>query len=122
MPFMILWKEGFDNSWRLTGEKVRAEDGAIVKRWSRNTYDPELQLEHTEDRYEVIKEGVIIANELHLRSPATRQYTQEQTQDLYSKAGFVDIRKYKGFTQMPASADDELFSVLGKKPGNREPS
>jgi ubiquinone/menaquinone biosynthesis C-methylase UbiE len=122
MTFMLLWKEGFDHSWRETGEKVRPEDGAIVKRWSRNSYDPVRQLENTEDRYEVIKEGVIITSELHVRSPATRQYTQEQTQDLYSKAGFVDIRKYKGFTQMPASAEDELFSVLGKKPGDREPS
>ena len=121
MPFMILWKEGFDSSWRQTGEKVRPEDGAIVKRWSRNHYDPELQLEHTEDRYEVIKDGVIIANEHHVRSPATRQYTQEQAQDLYSKAGFVDIRIYKGFTHLPASAEDELFSVLGRKPGDREP-
>jgi ubiquinone/menaquinone biosynthesis C-methylase UbiE len=120
MPFMILWKEGFDNSWRQTGEKVRPKDGAIVKRWSRNTYDPGLQLEHTEDRYEVIKDGVIIANEHHVRSPATRQYTQEQAQNLYSKAGFVDIRKYKGFSRLPASAEDELFSVLGKKPGDRE--
>jgi ubiquinone/menaquinone biosynthesis C-methylase UbiE len=120
MPFMILWKEGFDSAWRKTGEKVRPEDGAIVKRWSRNTYDPGLQVENTEDRYEVIKDGVIIANEHHVRSPATRQYTQEQTQDLYSKAGFVDIRNYKGFTRLPASAEDDLFSVLGKKPGDSE--
>jgi ubiquinone/menaquinone biosynthesis C-methylase UbiE len=121
MPFMILWKEGFDSSWRQTGEKIRSEDGAMVKRWSRNHYDSELQLEHTEDRYEVIKDGVIIANEYHVRSPATRQYTQEQTHDLYSKAGFVDIRIYKNFTRLPASADDEVFTVLGRKPGENVP-
>jgi ubiquinone/menaquinone biosynthesis C-methylase UbiE len=121
MPFMILWKAGFDDSWRETGEKIRPEDGATVKRWSRNHYDPELQLEHTEDRYEVIKDGVTIANEHHMRSPATRQYTLEQAQDLFTEAGFVDIKVYKGFTRLPASAEDEVFSVLGKKPWDGEP-
>ncbi len=71
MPFMKVWKEGFDSSWRQTGEKIRPSDGATVKRWSRNWYDPETQLEHTEDRYEVIRDGVTISNEYHVRSPAT---------------------------------------------------
>lgn len=117
MPFMLLWKKGDPlSSWRLTGEKTRPEDGATINRWSRSRYDPETQLEHTEDRYEVIRDGVTIANEYHARSPATREYTQQQAQDLYEKPGFVDIRIYKGFTRLPASAEDEIFSISGKRP------
>jgi hypothetical protein len=116
MPFMKLWKDEFINTWRLTGEKVRPKDGAVVKRWSRNRYDPETQMEHTEDRYEVIMDGITIANEYHARSPATREYSQQQAQDLYTNAGFVDICIYKGFTRIPASLEDEIFSITGKRP------
>ena len=116
MPFMKLWKEGFENKWRLTGEKVRPGDGAVVKRWSRNHYDKETQFEHTEDRYEVIKDGITIANEYHVRSPATREYSQQHAQELYTKAGFVDVCIYKGFTRLPASEEDDIFSITGKKP------
>ena len=116
MPFMKLWKEGHSLEWRLTGEKVRPIDGSTVKRWSRNWFDPGTQLEHTEDRYDVIRDGVIVATELHMRSPATREYTQQQAQVLYTKAGFIDLHVYKGFTRLMASPDDEIFTITGKKP------
>jgi hypothetical protein len=118
MPFMQVWKrnEPLESNWHLSGEKTRQEDGAILRRWSKSLYEPETQLEHTEDRYEVLKDGVIIASEYHVRSPATREYTQQQAIDLYRKAGFVDITVYKGFTRLPASAEDEIFSIIGKRP------
>jgi SAM-dependent methyltransferase len=118
MPFMLLWKRGDpqDGSWRLTGEKTRPIDGATIRRWSKRRYDPETQLEHTEDRYEISMDGVTISTEYHVRSPATREYTQQQAQDLYIKSGFVDICIYKGFTRQPASVDDEIFSLTGKQP------
>ncbi|HSB66396.1 MAG TPA: class I SAM-dependent methyltransferase [Anaerolineales bacterium] len=116
MPFMKLWKEGYDNTWRQTGEKIRPGDGAIVKRWSRNWFDPDTQLEHNEDRYEVIKDGITITSEHHLRSPATREYTQRQALDLFIQAGFVDLRVYKGFTREQASEDDEIFVISGLHP------
>jgi hypothetical protein len=116
MPFMKLWKEEYDISWRQTGEKIREDDGATIKRWSRNWYDPQNQLEHNEDRYEVIKNGVVIATEHHLRSPATREYTQKQAVDLFVETGFVDLRIYKGFSREQASAQDELYTICGMRP------
>jgi len=116
MPFMKIWNEGYDNSWRLTGEKVRPSDGAKVKRWSRNWFDPETQLESNEDRYEVIKDGVTVTTESHLRSPATREYSQHQAMDLFIGAGLVDLRMYKGFTQLPASPEDEIITICGVRP------
>lgn len=118
MPFMLLWKRGdpLESPWRITGEKIRSDDGATIRRWSKSRFDPATQLEHTEDRYEVIRDGVTIANEHHVQSPATREYTQKQAQDMYMKADFVDICIYKGFTHQLASAEDEIFSITGKRP------
>ncbi len=116
MPFMKVWNEGYESAWRLTGEKIRESDGATLKRWSRNWFDPINQLEHNEDRYEVIKDGEMIASEQHLRSPATREYTQRQALDLYIKAGFVDLRIYKGFTREPATEGEEIVTICGVKP------
>lgn len=115
MPFMLLRKPGepLEKDWELNGEMVRPEDGATVRRWSKSRYDPQTQLEHNEDRYEVIKDGEIIATEHHLRSPATRVYTQHQALDLFIRAGFVDLRVYKGFKLEQASADDGLFTISG---------
>ena len=117
MPFMLLWKRGdpLETDWEPNGEKVRQEDGAVMRRWSRGRYDPKTQLEHNEDRYEVIRDGVIVASEHHKRSPATREYTQPQALSLYERAGFVDIHMYKEFTRQLASADDWIFSIIGKR-------
>jgi ubiquinone/menaquinone biosynthesis C-methylase UbiE len=107
--------------WELVAEQVRPEDGLLIRRWTRATYDIEHQLEHTEDRYEVIREGQIIETEHHSRSPATRWYTPAQAIKLYEDAGFTTIRILKGFTHELASpsdsiAKDTVFTVLGQRP------
>ena len=126
MPFMIPldWPVtelivGVD--WELVAEQVRPEDGLLIRRLARATYDITQQLEHTEDRYEVIREGQIIASEHHSRSPATRWYTPTQAIKLYEDAGFTSISVLKEFTHEPASASDALakdtvFTVLGQRP------
>jgi hypothetical protein len=116
MPFMKVWKEGSKSDWRLTGEKVRASDEAVVKRWSRNWFEVETRLGHTEDRYEVIKDGVKIYQEWHRRSPATREYTQQQAMDLYINNGFANNHLYEGFTRQPADGNEELFVIIGQRP------
>jgi hypothetical protein len=118
MPFMQIWKRGepLESDWELNGEQIQSGDGATIRRWSKSRYDPETQLENNEDRYEVIRDGVTIASEYHTRSPATRQYTQSQTLDLYAQAGFVDIIVYKGFARLPAVAEDPIVTIIGKKP------
>jgi ubiquinone/menaquinone biosynthesis C-methylase UbiE len=117
MPFMIIWKEGdpIETEWSLR-EKVRPEDGAVARRWSRVRFEVENQLEHTEDRYEISLEGNILASEHHQRSPATRWYTQEQARHLYQEAGLTDIQMFSNFTFEPAKEDDAIFCVVGRKP------
>ena len=125
-PFMIPWDGPTAESivvldWEVVAEQVRPEDGLLIRRWARATYDLAHQLEHTEDRYEVIREGEIIASEHHSRSPASRWYTPSQAIKLYEDSGFTTIRILKEFTQEPASPDDPVakdtvFSVLGQRP------
>ena len=121
MPFMILWDELttrqiVQGDWEPRGEAIRPEDGSTIRRWNRSTYDLPNQLESTEDRYEVLRDGEIIATENHARFPATRWYTQDQAAQLYQDAGFTSIRLLKEFSQEPASKEDSMFSITGTRP------
>ncbi|MDO8616491.1 MAG: class I SAM-dependent methyltransferase [Dehalococcoidia bacterium] len=119
MPFMLLSSR--ENTEPVVTretvyEGVRPEDGGLVRRSSRSTYDLVNQLEHTEDDYEVILNGEVIASEHYSRSPATRGYTQEQAVDSYRQAGFVDIQVTSGWTPNSATHADTLFCVSGTRP------
>jgi SAM-dependent methyltransferase len=118
MPFMILYagpEEGATVTvdWRLSVEKVRPEDGAIVRLWSRTVYDLANRLEHFDDRFEVVRGDEIVASEEHSRSPATCWYTQAQAVELYRSTGFDDIRVMSEFSGQPARAEDDIFCVMG---------
>ncbi len=115
MPFMKLWKKDSVNEWELNGEAIRPGDGALVRRWSFTRYDPQTQLEHNEDRYEVFKDGIKVGEEYHVRSPATREYTFEQAVAMYVEAAFTDIQVYNGFTFDEYSKKGDLFTISGKK-------
>ena len=118
MSVMALRREGdpLETAWTLRAEKVRPEDGTVVRRWSRSRYEPDAQLEHTEDRYEVVRDGAVVATEEHRRSPATRGYTHAQVRDLYAAAGFVDVRLFREWSPESAAADDPIVLVVGVKP------
>lgn len=116
MPFMTLWKPGDPLENESTDEAVRPEDGALVRRWSHTRFDSPTSLEHTIDRYEIIKGGQVISSEEHKQSPATLSYTQEQAVALYQKAGFKDIQVCHEFTFEPVRPEDTTFCVLGTKP------
>ncbi len=96
-------------------EVVRPEDGAILRRWSRSTYDLVNNLEHTEHRYDLIRNGEVVVSQRFTRSPGTRGYTQAQARQIFVEAGFTNIRLTSAFTHEPAQPDDTLFSVWGTK-------
>jgi SAM-dependent methyltransferase len=118
-PFMILWSgqtiSVSASEWRLNGEAVRPDDGAVVRRWSRSGFDTVTQLQDTEDRYEVLRGGDVAASEHHSRSPATRQYTQDQAIELFRAAGFANIHVVSAFTEQPPTRNDRIFSVFGTR-------
>ena len=118
MPFMTLWREGdpTETDWGEPRERVRPEDGATVRRWARAWYDPAAQLEHTEDRYEIVRDGVVIASETHRRSPATRWYTHDQMRELYREVGFVDVQLTREWSGEPATPVDTIVTAVGTRP------
>lgn len=116
MPFMTLWQSGDPLESESTREVIRPEDGATIRRWQYSRFDPETELEHAIDRYEIIRDGQAVASEEHKQSPGTRSYTQDQAVALYQKAGFENIQVFHEFTSDPVKPEDTTFSVLGFKP------
>lgn len=112
---MTLWKEGdpLDSEWERSA--IRPEDGAMIRRIARSRYDPTSACESTEDIYQLIKEGVVVEEEVHRRAPATRSYTQQQARDLFAQHGFSEIQLYSEFTFEPAKPEDSLFTVVGRR-------
>ena len=116
MPFMTLWKQGEQLENEFTREVIRPEDGATIRRWQYACFDPDTDLEHTIDRYEIIRDGNVINSEEHHQSPGTRSYTQHQAVKLYQEAGFKNIQIFHDFTFDPVKPEDTIFCVLGFKP------
>jgi SAM-dependent methyltransferase len=107
MPFMELGSGEAEVT-----EAVRPEDGALVRRTSWARYDPATQLQDTEDRYEVLADGTVVASERNRRSRATRVYTLPQARELFAAAGFLVERVVSGFSERPYAAGDRIFTVL----------
>ena len=115
-PFMTLWQEGMPLQAEWEKVAIREEDGAMLQRMGRVWYDPQDECEHTEDLYQVLLDGVVVAVEHHHRSPSARSYSQPHARRLFENAGFADVRLLRGFTQEPATVDNLLFTVVGSKP------
>jgi ubiquinone/menaquinone biosynthesis C-methylase UbiE len=118
MSFMPLWSEDMplQTDWFQIGEIVRPEDGALIRRWGRERNNPEKKLtELSEERYDVIVNGQVIASEYHQRPNSGRWYTQGQAVALYQAAGFKHIQKFDDFTFQPATEKSVVFCVLGQK-------
>jgi ubiquinone/menaquinone biosynthesis C-methylase UbiE len=112
---MTLWKPGdpLQSEWETAAQ--RPEDGATIRRAGRSRYDPASECEHTEDVYQVLVGGKVLAAERHHRSPATRSYTQAQARALFERAGFREVELYHEFTLAPARPEDTLFVVVGRR-------
>lgn len=112
-PFMTLWRAGMPLQREWENARLREADGALLQRMGRVWYEPQTSCEHTEDLYQVIVDGDVVAVEHHRRSPANRSYRQAQARELFADVGFVDINVWRGFTQDDARTDDLLFTLVG---------
>jgi ubiquinone/menaquinone biosynthesis C-methylase UbiE len=117
VAFMTLWVPGqaLASQWEASAQRV--EDGAVFRRWARSRFDPVTGCEHTEDHYQKLVDGQVVAEEHHRRSPATRSYTQAQARALVEGAGFQEVRVLHEFTFDPAQPGDQLYVVLARRPG-----
>jgi SAM-dependent methyltransferase len=114
--FMTLWVHGERLTSQSEASAARAEDGAVFRRQARSRFDPVEGCEHTEDDYQKVVDGHVVAEEHHRRSPATRSYAQHEAAALFEAAGFQDVRVLHEFTVEPAAPDDRLFTVIGRRP------
>jgi ubiquinone/menaquinone biosynthesis C-methylase UbiE len=115
MSIMTLSQDGDPDQWQLARERIRPDDGLLVRRWTRSRFDVATQLEHTADRYDLLRDGEVVRTELHERSPATRSYTRETIAELCRESGFADVRLVSGFTDQPAEPADTLFCVVARR-------
>ena len=116
LPVMDLDKEDHTGEWTLAAESLDEQAGVQVRRWARTTYDPTTRLESTEDRYELVRDGVVVKTEHHSRSPATRSYTLAEAIAILRETGYTAIRAYSGFSSRPATIADRLFCLLAERP------
>jgi hypothetical protein len=120
MPFMRIYEgdatEGMvTEEWRLLRQKERPGEGDLVRHHTRSSFDLDQHLEHTEDRYEVVKDGEVVYTEMHKQSPATRWYSHDEVVALYEEAGLADVRLTGGFTFEPAKPGDDLVCAWGTR-------
>jgi SAM-dependent methyltransferase len=110
-PDQMQWSD-----WIKLAERKHPDEPTTIRRWIRTRYDHVAQLEHEENRYEVLRDGAIVESENHARSPAVRWYSQDQARSLYDRAGFTSVVLTSGFTFEHASASDTMFCVMGRRP------
>jgi ubiquinone/menaquinone biosynthesis C-methylase UbiE len=116
-PFMTFGKPGDTRITEWEQTAVRAGDRATFRRMGRYWYEPESECAHTEDRYQLIIDERVVAEETHRRSPATRSYTQAQARAIFESARFNPIELQSAWTFDPVKADDTGFTVIGHQAG-----
>ena len=102
-------------NWWLVQEKDGFEDGKSIKRWERSRFDATTQLRHAENRYELWQDDEVVFTELHRRSPELRNYSLNQLVKMVEDAGFSGVHATSEFSSTPASEEDHVFCVFGKK-------
>lgn len=114
--FAFDWREGepLDTGWEFLFERERPEDGATVRSWTREWREPERQWWHTEQKFEVLMGGKVVAEEHQVRSPEGRWYSHDQARKLFQEAGFRDVQLLHEFTRQPALETDRLFVAVGR--------
>jgi SAM-dependent methyltransferase len=111
MPFIVMGRPGQPLEESSTSESVRP-DGVLVRRHAYARYDPDTQLEHSRDTYELVRDGEVFHSETHERSPATRGYSLTQVRAMLEGAGFEVESVVGGFGDRPYEPEsDGIFSV-----------
>ncbi|HZL01223.1 MAG TPA: class I SAM-dependent methyltransferase [Caulobacteraceae bacterium] len=109
-PPQMAWTDWFN-----AGARERGEDRATIRRWTRARFDHGEQLEHEENRYQVLRDGVVVEEEFHRRSPCVRWYSQGQAAELFDRAGFGAVTATAADGFAPAAPEDNSFKIWGAR-------
>lgn len=102
-----------DESWT---EEADLPDGSRIRRTSRSRVEAGTRLEHTDETYELLRDGVVVATQHQVRSPAVRGYAPRDARAALEAAGFVDLAFFHEFTREPLREAERLFSVVARRP------
>lgn len=97
------------DQWRLRREGTRG-DGAVVKCWEKAHFDQEKQMENSQYRYEVLKDGKVIETENE--NLVLHWYTQDQFTKLLHGIGFKKIECVSGYSDQKAKPTDDEFTFI----------
>jgi ubiquinone/menaquinone biosynthesis C-methylase UbiE len=116
MSLRVMDPNPVEVDWEIDSEVTRPSDGALVRRWFRCKYDVANRIQHTEDRYEIIKDDQIIHSESYVSSPFLTWYKCSEALEYLRQAGFSDVQAHSNFKPKPATDEDINYIVLGKRP------
>ena len=97
-------------------EEVTLEDRSVIRLTDQGWFEPATGLEHTDELYERLVDGVVVERERVVRSPATRQYDRAMIQGLHAMAGLGELRWLSGFRRDTARPDDRIVTTLARRP------
>ena len=84
-----------------------------ARSWS--WFDAPIGLEHTDDLYERLRDGVVVERQHRIRSPATRHYARGAITGAHDAAGFGAVRLLSLSTAGPAEPGDRFIVSVARR-------
>jgi SAM-dependent methyltransferase len=97
-------------------KEAQLVDGSTIRRTYRAWFDASTGLEHTDDLYERLRDGVVIDRQRRLRSPATRHYPRSAIAGIHAGAGFEAVRLLSLSTAGQVDHDDRFVVSVARRP------
>jgi SAM-dependent methyltransferase len=114
MAWLDIAKDHPDGADETFVQEVELEDGSVLRRTFRGSFDPSTGFEHTDDLYERLRDGVVVDSQHQVRSPATRNYTRAEIVALHEAAGLGPPRFLSRMGG--ASEDDDRVAISVAQP------
>ncbi len=117
MSWIDLAHDHPDGAEDVSEDEATLPDGSVVRRRYRAWYDPDTGLESTDDRYQLLRDGRVVAEEHKVRDPAVRGYSRAAIEALHLATGFEAPTLCSGFTREPARGDERIVTSVARRPG-----
>jgi SAM-dependent methyltransferase len=116
MPWIDIAQDYAGGTEDRATKEASLPDGSVIRLKYHGWFDPATGLEHTDERFEWLVDGVVVEQERILRSPATRQYERDEIGSLHAEVGFAEPRWLSGFTRTAAAPGDRIVTTLARRP------
>ncbi|MET0773476.1 MAG: class I SAM-dependent methyltransferase [Candidatus Limnocylindrales bacterium] len=117
MPWIDLAQDHPDGADDVFEDEAALPDGSVIRRWCRSWYDPASGLESTDDRYQLLRDGHVVAEERKVREPAVRHYSHDAIEALHRAAGFDAPTLLAEFTREPARGGERIVTSVARRAG-----